>query len=206
MKSQEIRQVYEENAAGYDTTLALLETISGAGKLRRQLMQHAHGDVLDVACGTGRNFPFYAHDCRITGVDLSPAMLKLARKRAKDYEVNVQLMQQNVEQLEFSDHQFDTVVSAFGVCTYPHPVKAIKEMARVCKHNGRILLLEHGQSNWRLIARLLNGFAPRVAKKTGCRCNREPLEIAEQAQLQILAHRRTCFGILHVIEAAPGES
>ncbi len=205
MKSEEIRQKYEETAPSYDWKIAVLEKISGADRLRRDLLKKATGDVLDVACGTGRNFPWYSRDCRITGVDLSPAMLDQARIKAVDLGLDAHLLGMDVEHLTFPSHSFDTVVSSLAVCTYPHPVEAIKEMARVCKSDGRLLLLEHGRSDRPMLGHLQDFFAERFAKHSGCHMNREPLELAQAAGIEITSHRRSCSGILHVIEAKPSK-
>ncbi len=205
MKSEDIRQKYDETATGYDWKIAILERISGAHRLRQNLLQKARGKVLDVACGTGRNFPFYPKDCQVTGIDLSPAMLEQAQKRAEHHGLDVQLITQDVETLDFPSQSFDTVVSSLAVCTYPHPIEALKEMSRVCKSDGSLLLLEHGRSNQSLFGRLQDVFAERFARHSGCHINREPLELVREAGIDILSHRRSCLGILHVMEAKPGK-
>lgn len=203
MKSAEIRQKYDETAHGYDWKIALLERVSGAHRLREKLLKKARGKVLDVACGTGRNFSYFPKDCQVTGIDLSPAMLELARKKAENLSLDVQLIAQDVEQLDFSSQSFDTVVSSLAVCTYPHPIEAIKEMTRVCKKGGRLLLLEHGRSDWSLLAHVQDVCADRFAKHSGCTINREPLALAQAAGIKILSHRKSCAGVLHIIEAEP---
>ncbi len=203
MKASEISKKYDETATGYDWKIAVFEKISGAGRLRRYLLSKARGNVLDVACGTGRNFPFYPKSCQITGIDLSPEMLEQARKRADDLGVAVQLIAQDVERLDFSSQSFDTVVSSLAICTYPHPVEALREMARVCKSDGQLLLLEHGRSSSKTLGKLQNMFAERFAEHSGCHINREPLELAKSAGLEICSSRRSFLGILHTIEAKP---
>lgn len=205
MQPDEIRQKYDEGASGYDWKIAILEKLSGARRLRRDLLSKAAGNVLDVACGTGRNFPFYPRGCRITGVDLSPAMLEEARRRAQHLGLDVSLREMDAEHLDFPSDRFDTVVSSLAVCTYPHPVEALKEMARVAKPDGTLLLLEHGRSDWRLLGWLQDQCAERFAKRSGCHINREPLELAQAAGIEIRSHRRSFAGILHVIEAKPHE-
>lgn len=205
MKVQKIREKYDETAEGYDWKISMMEKISGANRLRQELLKKARGRVLDVACGTGRNFEFYSKSCQVTGIDLSPAMLEKAQKRADNLGLNIELIVQDVEKLDFSSQSFDTVVSSLAVCTYPHPVEALKEMSRVCKSEGRLLLLEHGRSSWSPLARLQDMFAGRFANHSGCHINREPLHLAESAGLEIEASRRSFLGIMHTIEAKPGK-
>ena len=203
MKAQEIREKYDETAEGYDWKISMIEKISGANRLRQELLKKARGRVLDVACGTGRNFEFYPKSCQVTGIDLSPAMLEIAKKRAGDLSLNIELIVQDVEKLDFSSQSFDTVVSSLAVCTYLDPVEALKEMSRVCKGDGQLLLLEHGRSSWLFLARLQDLFAARFANHTGCHINREPRHLAESAGLRITDSHRSFFGILHTIEAKP---
>jgi ubiquinone/menaquinone biosynthesis C-methylase UbiE len=205
MKSEEIRKKYDETATGYDWKITLMEKISGAARLRQNLLQKARGRVLDVACGTGRNFPYYPKDCQITAIDLSAGMLEQARQRAEHLGLEIQLVTQDVEQLDFPSQSFDTVVSSLAVCTYPNPVEALTEMTRVCKSDGQLLLLEHGRSSCQLLGRLQDIFASSYAKHTGCQINREPLELVQDAGLHIRSSRRSFLGILHTIEAQPSK-
>lgn len=190
-------------APSYDWKIAIFEAMSGARAVRRELLNRASGNVLDVACGTGRNFAYYPSECRITGVDLSPGMLAQARYRAETLGRDVQLFEQNTEALTLPDRSYDTVVSSLSVCTYPHPIQALQEMARVCRADGQILLLEHGRSSVGILGALQDRFAARYARHTGCHLNREPLELAQAAGLRIVQSRRTFLGILHAIQTQP---
>jgi ubiquinone/menaquinone biosynthesis C-methylase UbiE len=203
MQSSEIRDSYNKTATKYDWKISVLEKISGAARLRQELLRKARGKVLDVACGTGRNFQFYPKDCEITGIDLSTGMLEQARKKADDLGIQVELLTQDIEKLNIPEQSYDTVVSSLAVCTYPNPVDALKEMMRVCKSDGQLLFLEHGRSSCGLLGRIQDLFAERYARHTGCNINRQPLAIAKEAGLNIVANRRSFFGILHTIEAKP---
>jgi ubiquinone/menaquinone biosynthesis C-methylase UbiE len=197
--AREIREKYDRIARWYDALIPL-EWL-GLGALRRELLAEARGDVLEIAAGTGRNFKHYRPDARVTAIDLSPAMLAIARRRTPP---NVRLAVMDAEALAFPAATFDTVVSTLGLCTYPDPESALKEMARVCRPGGRILLIEHGRSDRARIARFQDRHAAFHVSATCCHWNREPLEIVRQAGLKVLGNRRGLFGIVHVIEAAPG--
>jgi len=103
-------------------------------------------DVLEIAVGTGRNLPFYADDVRLTGFDISEAMLDKARKRARELGRPVDLRLGDAQALEFPDASFDTVVSTFSLCSIPNDRKAISEMKRVLRPGGRAVLAEHVRS------------------------------------------------------------
>lgn len=203
MKSEEIRQAYAETAKGYDWKISLLEKISGAHALRKEMMQKAKGRVLDVACGTGRNFAHFGKDCEVTGIDISPEMLEKARAKANTVSLKIDVREMDVEHLDFASQEFDTVVSTLGLCTYPNPIVAIQEMTRVCKSSGTLLFLEHGISDRKWLNNLQHRCAHRLEKTSGCHIDRDPLSLIQKVPLHIISQRRSCFGILYAIEATP---
>ncbi|HEU5387112.1 MAG TPA: methyltransferase domain-containing protein [Streptosporangiaceae bacterium] len=103
----------------------------------------AVGEVLEVAVGTGRNLPFYPDGTRLTGVDWSPAMLGIARRRAAELGREADLRQGDAQALGFPDASFDTVLCALGLCAIPDDRRAVTEMARVLRPGGRLLLVDH---------------------------------------------------------------
>jgi ubiquinone/menaquinone biosynthesis C-methylase UbiE len=203
---EEIRQKYDKVAPRYDLMEAIPELL-GVKKLRRRLLQlhppHRGGKVLEVAAGTGKNFCYYPKTCQITAVDLSPAMLEIARKRADSLDLNITFLVTDAETLDFPGQSFDMVVSSLTLCTFPDPVAALREMARVCRADGRILLLEHGRSDREWLGLWQDRRADRHAEGLGCHWDREPLDLVRQAGLTLISARRTFFGIFHEIEAMP---
>ncbi len=176
----------------------------GVRRLRHEILQRASGKVLDVAAGTGKNFRYYPKAaCQITAADMSSAMLNIARRRADGLGIDVSFLMMDAEALGLIDKSFDTVVSSLTLCTFPEPVAALQEMARVCRTNGHILLVEHGRSDSKRLGRWQDLRADRHAAKVGCHWNREPLEIVLKAGLKVIDARRTFFGIFHLIEAMP---
>ncbi len=131
------------------------------------------------------------------------AMLEIARQRAFTMGLKIALKVMDGEALDFPDRHFDTVVSTLTLCTFPDPVAALREMARVCNAEGRILLLEHGRSDREWLGRWQDRRADRHAEKLGCHWNRKPLELIHQAELKFLSIRSTFFGVIHEIEATP---
>jgi ubiquinone/menaquinone biosynthesis C-methylase UbiE len=170
------------------------------------VLQQASGKVLEVAVGTGKNLPYYPHECRIIAVDLSREMLNIARKRAAKLSMHVSFLVADAEALPFPDKSFDTVVSSLSTCTFPNPVAALEGMSRVCRPEGRVLLLEHGRSDRQRLGRWQDRHADQFAKPLGCHWNREPLDMVRKAGLAVTSARRFFFGIVHQIEAAPRSS
>ncbi len=146
-QTAKVRRVWEKGAPGYDKQIAFFEKIWFGGG-REWLGARARGRVLEVAIGTGLNVPFYPAGTMIAGIDLSPAMLAIARQRATDLGVHVDLHTGDAEALPFEDAAFDTVVCALSLCTIPDPATAIAEMKRVLVPGGRLLLLDHVGSTW----------------------------------------------------------
>ena len=164
-------------------------------RLRSSLLRSASGRVLEVAAGTGSNLKHYPGCLDLVAVDLSPGMLSRAVRRGAR---KVAVM--DAGHLGFRDGVFDTVVSTLGTCTFPDPVAALREMRRVCRAGGRILLLEHGRSSRPAIAAWQDRHAPKHAGHLGCWWNREPLENVRQAELEPVAAKRLALGIVHVIQ------
>jgi ubiquinone/menaquinone biosynthesis C-methylase UbiE len=159
------KRVWDKSAPNYDQQIAFFERIWFAG-VRDWLGGRAHGRVLEVAVGTGRNLFHYRPDVTITGVDLSPAMLALARERAADLGRSADLREGDAEHLPFGDASFDTVVCALSLCSIPRPAAAIGEMKRVLVPGGSLLLVDHIGSSWppvRLAQWLLEQVTVRTA-------------------------------------------
>jgi ubiquinone/menaquinone biosynthesis C-methylase UbiE len=199
---QEIQRKYEHFARWYDVVEGILEAL-GIRRLRRELLQKATGQILEVAAGTGKNLRYYPKGCQVTAEDLTLAMLSRARRRALGLHLDVSFGLMDAESLACRDHSFDTVVSTLSLCTFIDPLAALREMARVCRPGGRILLLEHGRSDRETIARWQDRWADRHAKRLGCHWNRQPLELVQQAGLTLHSGRHTCLGVFYSLEASP---
>lgn len=102
-----VRAIYDREARHYDKIIAVAERLLFSGG-REWACGHARGTVLEVAIGTGRNLPRYPADVRLTGLDLSPAMLDRARALAARLGRPVDLQQGDAQQLPFPDASFDT--------------------------------------------------------------------------------------------------
>lgn len=152
------RGYYDRNAAAYDKVLSpVAKTLS---KWRKELLKDAYGKTLEIGIGTGKSLTDYPNGVIITGIDSSENMLKHARRRAEEYSHIEKLLIMDAEELNFSDNTFDTVVSSCVFCSVNNPVKALKEMKRVCKNTGSIFLLEHVRSQKKVLGKLMDIFNP----------------------------------------------
>ncbi len=116
-------------------------------RLRRELLAHAMGEVLELGFGTGLNLPCYPTDVRnITAIEPNVGMHPLAARRISKSHLNVVRCAANAERLPFADASFETVVSTFTLCSVADSLLAVRELFRVLKKEGQFLFLEHGRS------------------------------------------------------------
>jgi ubiquinone/menaquinone biosynthesis C-methylase UbiE len=200
----QLQSSYDEIAESYEKKLWFDQYILGVARHRRQLMSKARGKILDVACGTGLNFPFFPSTSEITAVDLSQRMLDVAHQKAANMNLKVQMQVMDAQKLDFADESFDTVTSALSTCTFPDPIQVLREMQRVCRTGGLILLLEHGHSGILWLAKYQDQHVlQHYQQNAGCRWNQDPQELVQAAGLKILNNKRFGLGMFHAIVAAP---
>jgi phosphatidylethanolamine/phosphatidyl-N-methylethanolamine N-methyltransferase len=138
--------VYEKLASVYDLTFG--PTLHPGRLHAIQRMGIRPGDrVLEVGVGTGINASLYPRDCSVTGIDLSSSMLEKARDRvARKSLQNVRLLEMDAADLKFSGGTFDIVYAPYLISVVPDPVAVVREMCRVCRPGGRIVILNHFRS------------------------------------------------------------
>lgn len=200
----QLQGAYDELANEYEKKIWFDQNILGVGRHRKQLMSSARGQILDVACGTGLNFAAFPTTSEITAIDLSSRMLEVAQHKAAQLKLNMQTQVMDAEKLEFADESFDTVTSALSTCTFPDPIQALREMKRVCRRGGLILLLEHGHSSLSWLANYQDRHVlPHYQQNAACRWNQDPLDLIKAAGLNILESKRFGLGMFHAIVARP---
>ncbi len=192
---------YNRNAFLYDLIENLMEKWRYA-KWRELLWSKVEGThILEVGVGTGKNFPYYPSDVEITAIDFSKEMLKRAQDKVSKQKVKVRLQQMDVQNLEFEDDTYDTVVASFVFCSVPDPVRGLMEVERVCKPGGRVVLLEHVLSANRIVAWLMNLANPLVVRIMGANINRRTAENISKSGLVVEQVTDLGAGIFKLIEA-----
>ena len=154
-----VEGVYEKLASIYDFAFG---PALHAGRIRAvQRMGIAPSDsVLEVGVGTGINVPLYPANCSVTGIDLSSSMLEKARHRISNRMSNVRLLQMDAADLKFADNSFDIVYAPYVISVVPDPLAVVREMQRVCRPGGKIVILNHFLSTNRLLAWLERSISP----------------------------------------------
>ena len=194
------KRVWDKAAPRYDKQISFFEKIWFAGG-REWLGQRAQGRVLEVAIGTGRNLPYYPADVTVTGIELSPAMLAIARRRAADLGRDVVLREGDAEHLPCGDASFDTVACALSLCTIPDPAAAIGEMKRVLVPGGRLLLLDHIASTWPPVYAAQWLFERITIRAAGEHFTRRQLPLVRAAGFQVVETERLKAGTVERIHA-----
>lgn len=191
---------WNRTARYYDSMMGLMERVT-VGKWRRLLWSRVESSrVLEIGVGTGNNFPYYPRDAEITAVDFSEEMLKRAGNRASRHKVKVDLRQMDAQNLGFPDNTFDTVVASMVFCSIPDPVRGIREVERVCKPGGKVVLLEQDFSANRFSRWLVQLANPLIARM-GSDFRRRPMENVARSGLKVERVANLWAGLFKLIEA-----
>ncbi|MFO7892819.1 MAG: methyltransferase domain-containing protein [Longimicrobiales bacterium] len=193
-------RVYDRIAPVYDLIEAPMEWLGGRDR-RVRVISGAHGDVLEVGVGTGRNLDLYPDDARVTGIDISEGMLQRARARASGLEPSPDLRVADAESLPFEDDRFDTVTATCVFCSVEDPVRGLEEIRRVVKPGGEVRLLEHVRPRNPVLGKLFDWLTPLTRRLMGPEINRRTEANVEAAGLAIVDVRRE--GIWREIVARP---
>ena len=155
-----VERVYEKLASVYDVIFG--PTLHPGRLVARDRMGIRAGDrILEVGVGTGINASLYPTNCQITGIDLSSSMLDKARERvAREGLRHVRLLEMDAANLTFADDAFDIVYAPYLVSVVPDPIQVVREMKRVCRPGGRIIILNHFRSANPILSRLERAISP----------------------------------------------
>lgn len=195
-----LRGYWDKHAPRYDRQMQFFDR-KLFGDTRTWICSQATGETLEVGIGTGLNLGLYPAGVRLTGLDFSPAMLDLARDRARQLGRTVELQEGDAQALAFPDNSFDTVVCTFSLCSVPDDRQAVAEMRRVLRPGGRLLLADHiAGSAWptRAVQWLLELVTIPLG---GEHFRRRPLEQVRAQGFQVERQERFKLGIVERLAA-----
>jgi ubiquinone/menaquinone biosynthesis C-methylase UbiE len=196
--TETIRRRYNRTALFYDWMDQMISPT-----LRGKVISMASGKVLEIGVGTGKNLKYYSPDCDVIGIDFSPGMLQQARKKMTSAKASVQLLEMDAQNLQFADNTFDTVTATCVFCSVPDPVRGLLEAKRVCKPDGKIILLEHVRSDNPVLGWLMDATNPISLHLVGSNINRRTVDNILEAGLTIEQDINVSANILKLIIARP---
>jgi ubiquinone/menaquinone biosynthesis C-methylase UbiE len=192
---------YNRIAPVYDLMEGLNER-SRYSRWRALLWSKVEGrKILEVGVGTGKNFPYYPAHADITAIDFSEKMVKRAKDKANRQRMKIHLRQMDVQNLEFEDNTFDSVVASFVFCSVPDPIRGLMEIERLCKPGGKVVLLEHVLSTNPVLSWLMNIANPLVVRVVGANINRKTVDNVAKSNLIMEQVTDLAAGIFKLIEA-----
>lgn len=197
-RTEKVRRSWAKQADRYDKSIGFFERKFFGRSHRAWACSRAEGNTLEVAIGTGLNLALYPETVRLTGIDLSPEMLELARERAAETGREVELHEADAHELPFANGSFDTVICTYSLCNIPDPQLAVNEMNRVLRPGGKLILVDHIRAAVKPVfwlQKVLEFFARRFE---GENLTRRPAEQVETAAFEIVERER--LGAAGVVE------
>ena len=199
-RTERWRRSWDKHAKTYDREMGFWDRHLFKDS-RDWVCRQATGDVLEVAIGTGLNLEHYPPEARLTGVELSPEMMKIARSRATELPRTIDLREGDAHRLDFPDDSFDTVVATFSLCAIPDERQAVSEMKRVLRPGGLLLLADHIASPNR-IGRGVQWLMERATIPFGGEhFRRRPSKTVKEAGLAIERQERFGLGLVERVAA-----
>jgi ubiquinone/menaquinone biosynthesis C-methylase UbiE len=198
-----VRDRYDRISTYYDLMEFPLEKIIFS-RWRRRVFDTVDGvSILEVGVETGKNFDFYPVDKSITAIDFSKRMMGKARKKADNKGMKVHLEPMDVQDLQFEDQSFDTVLATFVFCSVRDPIKGLEEIKRVCKKGGKVVLLEHVRPATKLLKRVFDLLNPVTVKLIGANINRNTVSNMKRAGLHIIEEKNLFRDFVKLLVAHP---
>jgi ubiquinone/menaquinone biosynthesis C-methylase UbiE len=168
---------------------------------KRRLFSRIKGRTLLVAAGTGNDFKFFPPGHELVAIDISPKMLERARLKLGEYQGALELREMDVTALDFPDASFDTIATVCTFCSVPRPVAGLRELHRVVKPGGRILMFEHVRSRIGPLGILQDLMTP-LTRRNGPDLNRDTVGNVQRAGFRIVRVENAYLDIVRMIEAA----
>lgn len=197
--TEKIRKRYNRAAKVFDLTENMMEK-GKMGQWREMIWKEAKGKVLEVGAGTGKNIRHYPDSVEVTAIDFSEKMLEKAREKAQKLGKKVDLRLMDAQELGFPDETFDTVITTCVFCSVPDAVKGLKEIRRVCRKDGQIIMLEHVRSKNTITGLVMDLLNPLVVRLAGANINRDTVNNLKKAGLNVTTENNLMMDIVKHIK------
>lgn len=193
--TEKIRKRYNRNARFYNLMSSMMEK-GRMSQWRKAIWQEAQGKILEIGVGTGQNIIYYPENADITAIDFSENMLEKAKEKADNMGKKINLRLMDVQSLDFPDNTFDTVITTCVFCSVPDPIKGLLELKRVCKNDGKIIMLEHVRSKRMILGPLMDIFNPLTVLIAGANINRDTVGNLKKAGLDVQIENNLALDIV----------
>jgi len=194
-----VRHIYEQDPEAYHRAMSSRFTEWMLGGRRRKVGEAVRGLVLDVGFGTGLSVPYYPADVRVVGIDISPKMLEVGKRFAKEQGRHADVLVMDAERLALPDHVFDSVAFNLCLCTIPNPEAAAREGVRVAKPGAAMVFLEHVRSHLLPVALLEEAVNPAMVALQADHFTRRTAEVVGRSGVEVLSIDRWFAGVFNLI-------
>jgi ubiquinone/menaquinone biosynthesis C-methylase UbiE len=174
------------------------------GPHKQRLFANIRGATLMVGAGTGNDFKFFPPDMHVVAIDISPKMLERAARKAASYPGSIELREMDVCELEFPEATFDTVATACTFCSVPKPVLGLRELHRVLKPSGQLLMFEHVRSAIGPLGILMDLMTP-LCRRVGPELNRDTVGNVQKAGFRLRRVENVYLDVVKIIEAVKND-
>ena len=174
------------------------------GVFKRHIFGKAVGKTMLVAAGTGADFKYFPADVELTAIDFSPTMLEYAERKVGECPAPITLLEADVTDLDFADGHFDTVATSCTFCSVPDPVKGLREVRRVLKDDGTMLMFEHVRPSNFYLGFLMDLMNP-LARMMGPDINRRTADNIRAAGFRLTREFNVYLDMVKLFEAVKAE-
>lgn len=193
-----IKMSYDRVAKFYDGFFFGAEWF--VSKQRKEVLREAKGVILEVGAGTGSSFKDYPSGKQIIALDSSKGMLRQAEKRMKVYSGKIELYVADTQSLPFKDETFDTIFTSLVFCSVHNPIRGLRELRRVLKKDGQLLMIEHVKSGNKVVGYMMDKINPLIKKFDNI--NRETVNNVEMAGFNVKLQKNLAFDIVKYLVAS----
>ena len=170
------------------------------GEKKREWFSRSEGRTLLVAVGTGLDLQYFSPEQKVVGIDISSKMLEKAKVKSNDLASDTELVRADAQMLGFADNSFDSVVTSCTFCSVPDPVAGLKEIRRVMKPGGKLLMFEHVRSNIFWMGPMMD-LLTKVTRKVGPDLNRRTKENVIRAGFRLTREINVYLDMVKLFEA-----